>query len=80
MEDPYIVLIQKSNTIYRIFESHPKNRSRLYAGKLHAALDRQHPRDLFDVKLSTRMRASRMISSEPSWYMSQAQTIPSMNC
>ncbi|WP_375204400.1 nucleotidyl transferase AbiEii/AbiGii toxin family protein [Hyphococcus sp.] len=23
----------------------------LYAGKLHAALDRQHPRDLFDVKL-----------------------------
>ena len=23
----------------------------LYAGKLHAALDRQHPRDLLDVKL-----------------------------
>lgn len=23
----------------------------LYGGKLHAALDRQHPRDLFDVKL-----------------------------
>jgi hypothetical protein len=23
----------------------------LYAGKLHAALDRQHPRDLFDIKL-----------------------------
>lgn len=23
----------------------------LYAGKLHAALDRQHPRDLYDVKL-----------------------------
>ena len=23
----------------------------LYGGKLHAALDRQHPRDIFDVKL-----------------------------
>lgn len=29
----------------------------LYGGKLHAALDRQHPRDLFDVMICTRTRA-----------------------
>ena len=28
----------------------------LYAGKLCAALDRQHPRDLFDVKLEREVR------------------------
>lgn len=29
----------------------------LYAGKICAALDRQHPRDLFDVKWLLRMKA-----------------------
>jgi len=34
--------------------------SDLYAGKIVAALDRQHPRDLFDVRASWRTRASMM--------------------
>lgn len=29
---------------------HPSSRSQTYAGKIIAALDRQHPRDLFDVR------------------------------
>lgn len=32
-------------------EAHVVSFEDLYAGKLHAAVDRQHPRDLFDVKL-----------------------------
>jgi len=36
----------------------------LYAGKIAAALDRQHPRDLFDVHSSSPMKASATISSK----------------
>ena len=48
------VLHKVSDAVEEAFgfaEMHVLSFEDLYAGKLHAALDRQHPRDLFDVKL-----------------------------
>lgn len=48
------VLSKVSDAVEETFgfaEMHVLSFEDLYAGKLHAALDRQHPRDLFDVKL-----------------------------
>ncbi|RCK40581.1 hypothetical protein TH25_24410 [Thalassospira profundimaris] len=48
------VLYKVSDAVEEAFgfaEMHVLSFEDLYAGKLHAALDRQHPRDLFDVKL-----------------------------
>ena len=39
----------------------------LYAGKICAALDRQHPRDLFDVNCFSKSRVSGKIWSGPFW-------------
>jgi predicted nucleotidyltransferase component of viral defense system len=46
----------------------------LYAGKLVAALDRQHPRDLFDVPICSPTKASRTISARRSSSTSLAMT------
>lgn len=45
-------LSEKAQTEFETFlEINTVSKADLYAGKLCAALDRQHPRDLFDVKL-----------------------------
>ena len=52
--EPYMIL-PLSDTAQKTFEVSNKARivsiSQLYGGKIMAALDRQHPRDLFDIKL-----------------------------
>jgi len=47
----------------------------LFGGKLHAALDRQHPRDLFDVRFCTRTRGSPRTSSGRSWSTSRRHRV-----
>ena len=44
----------------------------VYGGKLVAALDRQHPRDLFDVMQLSNMKASRTAFAAPLWSISPA--------
>lgn len=41
----------------------------LYAGKICAALDRQHPRDLFDVKQLLDNEGSPMSFAKPYWFI-----------
>jgi len=47
----------------------------LYAGKIVAALDRQHPRDLFDVWIYSRTRASATNCAAPSLSILSATTV-----
>ncbi len=52
----------------------------VYGGKLVAALDRQHPRDLFDVMQLFAHEASRPASGVPSWSTWPAAIGRSMKC
>ena len=52
----------------------------LYAGKIVAALDRQHPRDLFDVRGLLARKASTTASAALFWSTCSATTGPWPNC
>ena len=52
----------------------------LYAGKIVAALDRQHPRDLFDVRDLLAAEASRMSCAGPSSCIFSVTTDPWRSC
>ena len=47
----------------------------LYGGKIVAAFDRQHPRDLFDVRCCWRTKVSTTSCVAPSWFTSSATTV-----
>ncbi len=51
----------------------------LFGGKLHAAVDRQHPRDLFDVKLLYENEGSQTRCSAPSLSTSPVRPGPCRN-
>ena len=52
----------------------------LYGGKLHAALDRQHPRDLFDVKLLLENEGLTDDLFRVFWSTSQALAVRCTSC
>ena len=52
----------------------------LYAGKICAALDRQHPRDFYDIKILMENGGLRKISAKRLSSISQGITAQYMNC